>query len=140
MTDKLKKEYPSRNFTKEEIKLLLQGYEHTEFDELHKGYLIRYFTKENDKDELKFRSGGTIILIKKKDKLSLEEYVRISNNGVTWTVQKNNAIFYQQIPLNIIKEMLEEKYEGEITELKSYCKKLELTIRQLQKEINNLKK
>jgi hypothetical protein len=72
--------------------------------------------------------------------MSSEEYVRISNNGVTWTVQKNNAIFYQQVPLNIIKEMLEEKYEGEITELKSYCKKLELTIRQMKKEINSLKK
>lgn len=116
----------TNSLTPEDIKNLLIGYTETQFNNLHKGYNIRYFSKNLKTGLLEFRMGGMIII--KDDE---KGFILCSNGITSWCVQKD-AIFYEQEPIHIIKEKLEEKYKAiifdknqQIKELKNYIKKLE---------------
>jgi hypothetical protein len=91
--DKYKK--PPITFTetlsKDEIKKLLDDYEQVnDVDTVKKETHLRYFTLNND-GTYKFRLGGKLMINN-----ILSKYVVLSNNIKTWSVQKQNTIFFQK--------------------------------------------
>lgn len=121
---------PKKTFTQEltttEIKALLEGYEEIEFDDLQKGYHVRYFSKNKTTGKMEFKMGGTVI------KMS-ENYLILSNGKINWSVQFNDTIFYKQLSMADIKADLER-------ESGLYIKAKEKEIVELKKQIAELKK
>jgi hypothetical protein len=126
--------------TTDEIKDLLDGYEITVFENLKLFYNVRYYSKNPKSGEVLFRTGGSIIHIDNE-----KEYVILSSGSLSWSVQKLNTIFYQALPLSVIKEQIEMKYiddlekkDNEILELTTYSKKLIDTVNNLTIENTKL--
>jgi hypothetical protein len=143
MSDKLKKisdkKYtgPKKTFTekltKNEIKNLLDGYTETPFDKLHIGHNVRYFVNNVKSGNLDFRMGGFIIKIE-------EDFVIISNGTVNWSAQKKNTIYWEQIPLSIMKKMIEEECQEKIKKKEEEILHLHSLVKQLKNKNSENKK
>jgi hypothetical protein len=110
--------------TKEDIIEKLKNYR--EVDDINKVPVnthMRYFIKKNNKKL--FRLGGVLI---KKDH---PDYVVLTNNKITWSVQKNNTIFFKKITFDEI----EIEYKNKINKLKKENKRLREIITKLKKSI-----
>lgn len=131
----------TQQLTKEEITDLLDGYDKTNFDDLKPFYHVRYYHKDKKTGEVQFKMGGTIIKINNE-----KNYIVLSSGSLSWSVQKENTIFYQAVPLSVMKQRFEEQYINKMqktiienTELLAYAKKLDTSIKELTNENNNLK-
>jgi hypothetical protein len=107
--------------SKKEIESLLLDYEKVDdITLIPTGTHLRYF--ENKDGELKFRLGGTLTI-----KTGLPDYLILSNNKVSWSVQVKNTLFFRRITIKEIKEEYEEKLlkkEKELNELRALVRKL----------------
>lgn len=115
----------TEKLTKEQIKDLLDGYKEVTFGGVKIGFHIRYFKKQGT--ELDFRMGGTVI---KKEK----NYLIVSNGKANWSVQEKGTVFFQQIPLSVLRKELEDEYEKKITEKDDKINELMSLIKELTKK------
>ena len=131
----------TQQLTSDEIKDLLDGYKQVSFNELKLFHHIRYYHKDKKTNEVQFKMGGTIIKINEE-----KQYIVLSSGSLSWSVQKENTIFYQVVPLSEIKIELENKYKDEMQKitnensiLLTYATKLDAKIIELTNENNKLK-
>jgi len=112
----------TKSLSKDEIKLMLEGYKKVSPFELKKGHNIRYFIKDTKTGEMLFRTGGMIThIVLDEDK----QYIVVSG-GKTFSVQlKPTTIFFQQQPLSEIIRDVKEKFEIDIDKLNMKIKTLE---------------
>ena len=131
--DKYKK--PEITYTdklsKSQIRQLLFDYEEIKsLDELQKiepGTHLRYF--ENKDNELKFRTGGILTVIK-----GFPDYLILNNGKLSWSVQIKNTIFFKRITVDEIKK----EYQSELTRLNGEIKGLHTIIKELQQKNKEL--
>jgi len=124
----------TETLSKEEIKELLEDYE--KVDDIGKvkiGSSMRYFDV-SDKDNNKFRYGGTLVNI------SYPNYIVLSAKGKSWSVQISDAIFFKRINIEELKKeyeeiflKLEEKYRNVKKENKILLQENEELIKQNSK-------
>lgn len=117
----------TQELTPEEIKNLLEGYEEVEYNELKRGFHIRYFSK-NKEGKMGFKMGGNII------KLNIPDYIVLTNGKVNWSVQINNSTFYQQLTMTQIKDDIEREYKAELFIKDKEILKLKDIIKSLKKK------
>lgn len=115
-----------------EIKEKLKEYVQLEtIDNTELNSHIRYFTidKNNKKN---FRLGG--FLTKNEP-----DYIVLSNGKLTWSVQKNNSIFFKKMSFDELKEELinkiSNKYEKKISTLEKENDLLKNTLKDIKKTI-----
>jgi len=114
----------TENLSKDDINQKLEDYKLV--DDISKVPLdthLRYFIKKDG--EMLFRMGGNL-----KRNLDLPNYIVLKNaQGVEWTVQVKDTIFYKKMSIKEIKD----EYEGIINELHDKIKKLKNKIKELEK-------
>lgn len=136
---------PKKTFTEEltqnEIIELLEGYIETDYTLLKKGFHVRYFSINKKTRKQEFKMGGTIL------KLTLPDYIVLSNGYVNWSVQIDGTTFFQQMTMSEIKTALQVELSAdlhvkdlEITNLKAKIKILEKESLDKNKEIELLNK
>lgn len=117
----------------EDIMYLLEDYVKADVKELKRFTPVRYFYLNDDKKTYSFKMGGNIFVIDKK-----YEYVILSNGKAKWSVQTKDAIFYQKMSINAIKEEFNEilfMKDENIKHIKSYASKLEKDVEQLNNKL-----
>lgn len=116
--------------TKEEIEAKLEDYQLVkDISKVQIGTHMRYFTVgENGKK--KFRLGGVLV---RND--GLPDYVILSNNNITWSVQTENSIFFAKLTYKELKE----EYDTILDEKNMEIKGMALEIKKLRSEIKDLK-
>lgn len=122
----------THSLTKSQIIDLLDGYEETPFLFLKQGYLVRYFGINKDTKKLEFKMGGTIVYVD-----IVKKYVVITNHKNNWSVQ-SDCIFFQQMPISQIKEIIEEKYKDAILKQADQIELKDKLIKALNKKILEL--
>lgn len=125
----------TQSLTPEEIKDLLDGYEQTTFENLKPFFHVRYYKQNPTTKEVNFRVGGIIILIN-----SEKEYIIVSSGTLSFCVQKQNTIFFQAVPLSIMKERMDEQYKKKINEQNSKINELMTYIKSLEDELKDKNK
>jgi hypothetical protein len=125
---------PKKTFTQEltteEIQSLLEGYKEVNYDDLKKGYHIRYFSKNKNTGKSEFKMGGTVI------KIELD-YVVLTNGSINWSVQLKNAIFYQQMTMEEIRNDLKMEYDAQLHIKNNEIAKLKLLVKEMKKVMLN---
>lgn len=113
------------NLSKDEILGLLEDYDTvSDIDTVPIGTHVRYIDLATNK----FRIGGYMIKID-------EEYVVLSNNKKSWSVQKTNTKFYRKVSIKELKLQYEKIIDAQMKELKEKndtIKSLSLTIKNLK--------
>ena len=99
------------NLTDDDIVKKLEDYKKVDsINETKVKSHVRYFLLEVDKKKgtltRKFRMGGFVIKVDPENK-----YVMLSNGKASWSVQYDNAVLYQKMTINEIKEEYEEDLE-----------------------------
>ena len=93
---------------------------------------IRYFTVDKKTNKKQFRLGG---FLNKID----NDYIVLSNGKLSWSVQKNNSIFFKKMSYNELKEELIDKithkYEKKIITLEKENESLKATLKDIKKTI-----
>jgi len=114
----------TENLTKDDINQKLEDYKLVEdISKVPLDTHLRYFIKKNG--EMLFRMGGNL-----KRNLDLTNYIVLKNaQGIKWTVQVKDTIFYKKMTIKEIKD----EYEGIINELHDKIKKLKIRIKELEK-------
>ena len=112
------------NLTKEDIQKKLEDYKLVDdLTTIPIGTHLRYFVKKNN--EMLFRMGGNL-----KRNFDLPKFIILKNaQGVEWTVQVKDTIFYKKMSITEIKN----EYENIINELHDKIKKLKNKIKELEK-------
>ena len=116
-----------------EIKEKLQEYvQINTIDEAPLNSHIRYFTIDKKSGKKQFRLGGFLTKIDK-------DYVVLSNGRLTWSVQKNNSVFFKKMSYDELKEELIEKisnkFEKKINSLEKENETLKNTLKDIRKTI-----
>jgi hypothetical protein len=117
----------------DEIKEKLQEYVQLDtIDETPLNSHIRYFTIDKKTGKKQFRLGG---FLTKCDK----DYVVLSNGRLSWSVQKNNSIFFKKMSYTELKEELIEKigskYEKKLITLEKENNALKNTLKDIKKTV-----
>ena len=124
INEETKKKTFTENLSKDDINKKLEDYKLV--DDMSTVPLdthLRYFIKKNG--EMLFRMGGNL-----KRNLDLPNYIVLKNaQGIEWTVQIKDTIFYKKMSIKEIKE----EYENIISELHDKIKKLKNKIKELEK-------
>lgn len=115
-----------------EIKEKLQEYVQIEdIDEASLNSHIRYFTIDKN-GKKQFRLGGFLTKIDK-------DYIVLSNGKLSWSVQKNNSIFFKKMSYDELKEELIEKisnkFEKKIISLEKENEALKNTLKDIKRTI-----
>jgi len=125
-----KKTYQDQ-MTIEQIEEKLKGY--VEVEDIRGVALnshVRYFSiiknRETGKLEKKFRLGGFL-----KNRNDKDNYVILSNNKNSWSVQMGNTIFYRQMK----SDEIVDKYERKIKEYKKLLKEYKRENKKLKKKL-----
>jgi hypothetical protein len=115
-----------------EIKEKLQEY--TQINDIGEAPLnshIRYFTIDKN-GKKQFRLGGFLTKID-------NDYVILSNGKLSWSVQKNNSIFFKKMSYNELKEELIEKisnkFEKKLISLEKENETLKNTLKDIKRTI-----
>jgi hypothetical protein len=112
-----------------EIKEKLENYKRVdEIEGIPLNTHIRYFTNDKKTGKKHFRLGG---FLTKLDK----EYIVLSNGKLSWSVQKNNSIFFAKISNNTISPKEIEKYDEKIQNLIEENKRLKDTLKQVKNSV-----
>lgn len=116
-----------------EIKEKLQEYVQLDnIDDVQLNSHIRYFTIDKKTGKKQFRLGGFLTKIDK-------DYVVLSNGRLSWSVQKNNSIFFKKMSYNELKEELIEKisnkFEKKIINLEKENETLKNTLKDIKRTI-----
>ena len=116
-----------------EIKEKLQEYVQLDnIDETPLNSHIRYFTVDKKSGKKQFRLGG--FLTKNEN-----EYVVLSNGKLSWSVQKNNSIFFKKMAYDDLKQELIEKisnkFEKKINSLEKENEALKNTLKDIKRTI-----
>jgi hypothetical protein len=116
-----------------EIKEKLQEYVQLDnIDDTPINSHIRYFTVDKKSGKKQFRLGG--FLTKNEN-----EYVVLSNGKVSWSVQKNNSIFFKKMAYEDLKQELIEKisnkFEKKINSLEKENEALKNTLKDIKKTV-----
>jgi chaperonin cofactor prefoldin len=117
----------------DEIKDKLQEYvQLVSIDDAQINNHIRYFTIDKKTGKKQFRLGGFLTKIDK-------DYVVLSNGRLSWSVQKNNSIFFKKMSYNELKEELIEKisnkFEKKINTLEKENEALKTTLKDIKRTI-----
>nr|QFG74475.1 MAG: hypothetical protein [Megaviridae environmental sample] len=95
---------------------------------------VRYFTVNSNTGEKQFRLGGFLTKINKND-----NYVILSNGKFSWSVQINDAIFFEKMSFSELKEELiqkiSEKYKKDLDKLKVQNSNLKRTLKEIKNHI-----
>ena len=133
--DNYKKEGKSiqQTLSPNEIKEKLQEYIQIDtIDDVSLNTHIRYFTVDKKSGKKQFRLGG--FLTKNEN-----EYVVLSNGKVSWSVQKNNSLFFKKMSYNDLKQELIEKisnkFEKKIVSLEKENESLKNTLKDIKRTI-----
>jgi len=118
----------TQELTKDEIFKLLEGYKKVEYDDLNKGFHVRYFSKNSKTGKMEFKMGGMILKI-------YEEFVVLSSGTLNWSVQKKDTHFYQQMSMEQIKIDLKTEFDGEIYVMQKQQEKYKEKISNLHEKI-----
>ena|ERR1700747_441060 len=120
--------------TQEEIMEKLKGYKLVKnIDDVPLGRHVRYFTKING--ETKFRPGGIL-----QNKANSSKYVVLMGMGSkTFSVQTNNATFYEKMEQQEYVNQIEDDYKTIMTKLTEENKQLKKISTQLLIENNKLR-
>lgn len=110
--------------TNEEIEELLEDYKEVDNDEINSIPLnshLRYYTLKNENGNIKklFRMGG---FLSNKDNSS--EYIILTNNKNSWSVQIKNSIIYRKMNLQEIKDEYEEIIDDKDEEIENLKKSI----------------
>lgn len=124
----------TKSLTKSQIIDLLDGYQETSFLLLRQGYLVRYFKPIENTEKLEFQMGGMIVYVD-----IVNKYAIVTNHKVNWSVQ-SNCIFFQQMPISEIKQIIEDKYKDIILKQNDQLEIKNKVIDILNKKINKLEK
>lgn len=93
---------------------------------------IRYFTIDKKSGKKQFRLGGFLTKID-------NEYVVLSNGKLSWSVQKNNSIFFKKMSYEELKQELIEKisnkFEKKIISLEKENESLKTTLKDIKRTI-----
>jgi chaperonin cofactor prefoldin len=116
-----------------EIKEKLEEYVQTDnIDEVALNSHIRYFSIDKKTGKKQFRLGGFLTKIDK-------DYVVLSNGRLSWSVQKNNTVFFKKMSYNDLKEELIEKisnkFEKKINTLEKENQALKTTLKDIKRTI-----
>jgi chaperonin cofactor prefoldin len=116
----------------DEIKEKLQEY--NQIDDIGDAPLnshIRYFTVDKN-GKKQFRLGGFLTKID-------NDYVVLSNGKLSWSVQKNNSIFFKKMSYDELKEELIEKisnkFEKKLISLEKENETLKNTLKDIKRTI-----
>lgn len=117
----------------DEIKEKLQEYVQIDsIDDASLNNHIRYFTIDKKSGKKQFRLGGFLTKIDK-------DYVVLSNGKLSWSVQKNNSVFFKKMSYNELKEELIEKisnkFEKKINTLEKENEALKTTLKDIKRTI-----
>jgi len=95
---------------------------------------LRYFSFNPKTGKKQFRLGGFLTKIDK-------DYVILSNGNLSWSVQINNAVFFQKLTFSELKQELTEKisskYEKKIEKLNEENITLKDTLKKVKKQLKN---
>ena len=95
---------------------------------------LRYFSFNPKTGKKQFRLGGFLTKIDK-------DYVILSNGNLSWSVQINNAVFFQKLTFSELKHELTEKisskYEKKIEKLNEENIILKDTLKKVKKQLKN---
>ena len=133
--DNYKKEGKSmqQTLSPNEIKEKLQEYVQIDnIDDVPLNSHIRYFTVDKKSGKKQFRLGG--FLTKNEN-----EYAVLSNGKVSWSVQKNNSIFFKKMSYDDLKQELIEKisnkFEKKLVSLEKDNEALITTLKDIKRTI-----
>jgi hypothetical protein len=130
--NKTKKSY-QESLSPDEIKQKLEEYKMLDdIKEVSLNSHIRYFTINPKTGDKQFRLGGFVTKIE-------DEYIILSNNNISWSVQIKNTVFFIKMSFNDMKEELikkiNKKNENEMNALKEENKKLKATLKQVKNQV-----
>ena len=130
--NKTKKSY-QESLSPDEIKQKLEEYKMIDdIKEVSLNSHIRYFTINPKTGDKQFRLGGFVTKIE-------DEYIILSNNNISWSVQIKNTVFFIKMSFNDMKEELikkiNKKNENEMNALKEENKKLKATLKQVKNQV-----
>lgn len=91
---------------------------------------IRYFTINKKTGEKQFRLGGFLTKINTEN-----QYVILSNNTLSWSVQIKNTIFFRKLTFKEFKQEIHEKYKNELDKYKKENKLLKETLREIKNQV-----
>ncbi len=93
---------------------------------------IRYFTVDKKTGKKQFRLGGFLTKID-------NDYVVLSNGKLSWSVQKNNSIFFKKMSYEELKQELIEKisnkFEKKLISLEKENESLKNTLKDIKRTI-----
>ena len=130
--NKTKKSY-QESLSPDEIKQKLEEYKMIDdIKEVSLNSHIRYFTINPKTGDNQFRLGGFVTKIE-------DEYIILSNNNISWSVQIKDTVFFIKMSFNDMKEELikkiNKKNENEMNALKEENKKLKATLKQVKNQV-----
>jgi len=100
---------------------------------------LRYFTINPKTGEKSFRLGGYLTKVGDNN-----EYVILSNNQLSWSVQLSNSLFYKKLTQNEFKNHIqsevEEDFKSQMEQLIKENKELKKIIKQIKVTTENSKK
>ena len=117
----------------DEIKEKLKEYIQLDtIDETPLNSHIRYFTIDKKTNKKQFRLGGFLTKVD-------VEYIVLSNGKLSWSVQKNNSIFFKKMSYDELKEELidkiSNKFEKKLISLEKENEALKSTLKDIKKTI-----
>lgn len=117
----------------DEIKNKLKEYKQVDdIKEVSLNSHLRYFTINTKTGKKQFRLGGFLTKIAK-------EYVILSNNTLSWSVQIKSTVFFQKMTFaeleDELKKKINAKYEKKIKKLEEENSILKNTLKQVKNQI-----
>ena len=97
---------------------------------------LRYFSIDKNTGKKQFRLGGFLTKINKNN-----NYIILSNGKFSWSVQINDAVFFEKLPFSELKKELEykisQKYEIQLNQIREENIKLKSSLKEIKKHIKN---